>query len=65
MSLMSLTALELGRRIKNGEVTAVDAAGEALAQIREKEDSIHSFVRMCVRCWDVIRWISIKPKLLT
>ncbi|MCI8791911.1 MAG: Asp-tRNA(Asn)/Glu-tRNA(Gln) amidotransferase subunit GatA [Eubacterium sp.] len=44
MSLMSLTALELGRRIKNGEVTAVDAAGEALAQIREKEDSIHSFV---------------------
>ena len=44
MSLMSLTALELGRRIKNGEVTAVVAAGEALAQIREKEDSIHSFV---------------------
>lgn len=44
MSLMSLTALELGRRIKNGEVTAVDAAGEALAQIREKGDSIHSFV---------------------
>ena len=44
MSLMSLTALELGRRIKTGEVTAVDAAGEALAQIREKEDSIHSFV---------------------
>ena len=44
MSLMSLTALELGRRIKNGEVTAVDTAGEALAQIREKEDSIHSFV---------------------
>ena len=44
MSLMSLTALELGRRIKNGEVTAVDAAREALAQIREKEDSIHSFV---------------------
>ena len=30
-----------------------------------KADSIHSFVRMCVRCWDVIRWISIKPKLLT
>ena len=44
MSLMSLTALELGRRIKKGEVTAVDAAREALAQIREKEDSIHSFV---------------------
>lgn len=37
MSLMSLTALELGRRIKNGEVTAVDAAGEALAQIEKKK----------------------------
>lgn len=44
MSLMDLTAVELGRRIKTGEVTAVDAAREALAQIREKEDSIHSFV---------------------
>lgn len=44
MSLMSLTAVELGRRIKEGEVTAVDAAREALAQIGEKEDSIHSFV---------------------
>lgn len=44
MSLMNLTAVELGRRIKTGEVTAVDAAREALAQIREKEDSIHSFV---------------------
>ena len=37
MSLMSLTALELGRRIKNGEVTAVDAAGEALAQIERMQ----------------------------
>lgn len=44
MSLMDLTAVKLGRRIKTGEVTAVDAAREALAQIREKEDSIHSFV---------------------
>lgn len=44
MSIMNLTAVELGRRIKTGEVTAVDAAREALAQIREKEDSIHSFV---------------------
>lgn len=44
MSLMSLTAVELGRKIKKGEVTAVDAAKEALAQIREKEDTIHSYV---------------------
>lgn len=44
MSLMSLTAVELGRKIKAGEVTAVDAAKEALSQIKEKEDSINSFV---------------------
>lgn len=44
MSLMSLTAVELGRKIRAGEVTAIEAAQEALAQIREKEDSIHSFV---------------------
>lgn len=44
MSLMSLTAVELGRKIKAGEVTAVDAAKEALSQIQEKEDSINSFV---------------------
>ncbi len=44
MSLMSFTAVELGRKIKAGEVTATEAAQEALAQIREKEDRIHSFV---------------------
>lgn len=44
MSLMSLTAVELGKKIKAGEVTAVDAAKEALQVIKEKEESIHSFV---------------------
>ena len=44
MSLMSLTAVELGKKIKAGEVTAVDAARDALMQIREKEDSINSYV---------------------
>ncbi len=44
MSLMSLTAVELGKKIKAGEVTAVDAARDALMQIREKEASINSYV---------------------
>lgn len=44
MSLMSLTAVELGKKIKAGEVTAMDAAKDALAQIREKEETIHSYV---------------------
>ena len=44
MSLMSLTAVELAKKIKAGETTAVEAAKDALAQIKEKEDSIHSYV---------------------
>lgn len=44
MSLMSLTAVELGKKIKAGEVTAMDAAKEALAQIKAKDDMINSYV---------------------
>ena len=41
---MSLTAVELAKKIKTGETTAVEAAKDALAQIKEKEESIHSYV---------------------
>lgn len=44
MSLMSLTAVELGKKIQAGEVTAMEAAKEALQQIKDKEDRINSFV---------------------
>ena len=44
MSLMSLTAVELAKKINAGETTAVEAAKDALAQIKEKEESIHSYV---------------------
>lgn len=44
MSLMSLTAVELGKRIQNKEVTAVEAAREALAAIGAREEAVHSFV---------------------
>ena len=45
MSLMSLTATELGRRIQKKEVAAVDAVHEALAAISSREEAVHSFVR--------------------
>ena len=35
MNLMSLTAVELGKKIKSGEVTAVDATKAALEQIKK------------------------------
>jgi aspartyl-tRNA(Asn)/glutamyl-tRNA(Gln) amidotransferase subunit A len=44
MSLMSLTAVELGRKIKNKEVTVAEATQAALAAVKTKESSLNSFV---------------------
>ncbi|MDY3917692.1 MAG: Asp-tRNA(Asn)/Glu-tRNA(Gln) amidotransferase subunit GatA [Candidatus Limivivens sp.] len=44
MSILNLTALELGKKIKAKEITAVEAARESLAQIRALEDTVHAFV---------------------
>ncbi len=44
MSLMGLTAVSLGKKIKAGEVSAIEAVQEALASIHEKEDVVNSFV---------------------
>lgn len=44
VKLMSLSAVELSKKIKAGEVRAVDAVKEALHNIKEQEDTIHSFV---------------------
>ena len=44
MSLMSLTALELGKKIQAKEVSAVEAAKEALGQIKKLDGSLNCFV---------------------
>ncbi len=44
MSLTSLTALELGKQIRAGQVSVEEAVKDALLQIRKKEADIHSFV---------------------
>lgn len=44
MSLMNLTAVELGKKIKNKEVTVVEATNAALDAIDAKEDKVNSFV---------------------
>ena len=44
MSLTSLTALELGKKIRAGQVSAEEAVKDALLQIQKKEPDIHSFV---------------------
>ena len=44
MSLMSLTAVELGRKIKEKEVTVEEAVTAALDTIEKREAEVHSFV---------------------
>lgn len=44
MSLMSLTAVELGKKIKAGEVTVQEATRAALDAVRAKEEAVNSFV---------------------
>ena len=46
MSLMSLTAVELGKKIKAGEVTVKEAVEAAFAQIEKVEGDVHSFVAL-------------------
>lgn len=44
MSLMSLTAVELGRKIKEKEVTVEEAVTAALDALEKREAQVHSFV---------------------
>lgn len=44
MSLMSCTAVELGRKIKAKEVTAVELTQAVLTAVKAKEDKVNSFV---------------------
>ena len=44
MKLLELTAVELGKKIKAGEVTVEEATRAALDAIKAKEEKVHSFV---------------------
>jgi aspartyl-tRNA(Asn)/glutamyl-tRNA(Gln) amidotransferase subunit A len=44
MSIMNLTAVELGKKIKAGELTAVDATKQALAQIEALDQDLNCYV---------------------
>ncbi len=44
MNLMDLTAVELGKKIKSGETSAVEAARESIASINKLESKINAFV---------------------
>ena len=44
MNLVDLTAVELGKKIKSGETSAVEAAKESIASINKLESKINAFV---------------------
>ena len=44
MEFREMTAAEIGRKIRAGEMTAVDAVKAALAEIREQDPVLNSFV---------------------
>jgi len=44
MNLMSLTAVELGKKIKMKEITVEEAVKSAFEQIKRTENQVHSFV---------------------
>lgn len=44
MDIMSLTAVELGKKIKAGEVTVTEAVCAAIDSIEKKEEKVNSFV---------------------
>lgn len=44
MSILNLTAVELGRKIKAGEITAVEATQAALAQIKDLDSELNCYV---------------------
>jgi len=44
MSILDLTAVELGKRIRAGEITAVEAAEAALAQMKALEPALNCYV---------------------
>ncbi len=44
MELMQLTAVELGKKMKAGEISVIEATKATLAQIKAVEDKVNSFV---------------------
>lgn len=46
MSLLNMTAVELGKKIKAGEVTVAEACKAALEQIKATEDKLNCYVKV-------------------
>ena len=61
MSILELTAVELGKKIKDKEITVVEATKAALEQIKEVEGDVHGYVSYdeeSDRRWNLYRTIS-------
>ena len=57
MDLMHLTAVELGRKIKDKEVTVEEAVTAALDAIEKKEEKVHHFCRSVYFWYFIWDWV--------
>ena len=62
MNLLSLTAVELGKKIKAHEVTVEEATRAALDAIRAKEKDINSFVTVDEESAMIVKGTPVKIK---
>ena len=46
MGLLELTALELGKQIKEKKVSVKEAVEASFARIRESEETVHAFITL-------------------
>ncbi|MDO5417930.1 MAG: Asp-tRNA(Asn)/Glu-tRNA(Gln) amidotransferase subunit GatA [Lachnospiraceae bacterium] len=46
MNLLNLTAVELGKKIRAGEVTSMDAVRQVFERIKARESSVHAYVTL-------------------
>ena len=44
MNIMSMTAVEIGKKIRSKEISVAEAVKASLSQIEKAEEKIHSFV---------------------
>ena len=44
MDIMSMTAVEIGKKIRSKEISVAEAVKASLSQIEKAEEMIHSFV---------------------
>lgn len=63
MDLSGLTAVELGRKIKSGEVKVIDAVNFVYDRIEQVEDEVNSFITVCDKNEMIMQAMKVQEKI--